>query len=262
MECRDYVKALTIFLKYRVENPERRVGSQRLRILTIRRRCGREPSAVVEEYTEMRLGQLTIGGTARGAPRKQLSAVLTAIVGLLGLLCLNPAAALAESDSGDWVKGVFGNSVTASRASKLGGPVTSTERRASRSKGTQVASLGTSRTDESPSRRAPVTSGRSGNVNWVASSGCLNGTLRSVLNNLAASYGSITVSSTCRSASHNRRVGGAPRSMHLSGDAADFRIHGNVGAAYASLRSNGSVGGLKHYGGGLYHIDTGARRSW
>jgi hypothetical protein len=28
------------------------------------------------------------------------------------------------------------------------------------------------------------------------------------------------------------------------------------------LRSNGSVGGLKHYGGGLFHIDNGARRSW
>jgi hypothetical protein len=30
----------------------------------------------------------------------------------------------------------------------------------------------------------------------------------------------------------------------------------------AYLRSSGMVGGLKHYGGGLFHIDTGARRSW
>jgi hypothetical protein len=30
----------------------------------------------------------------------------------------------------------------------------------------------------------------------------------------------------------------------------------------AFLRSHGSVGGLKHYGGGLFHIDSGPRRGW
>ncbi len=225
----------------------------------------------------MRLGQLSTRGTATRNPIfKDLRPMLAAFaVATAASLAAQPA--LAEGDSDQWIKKVFASSQSASGVSNLGGPMTSSEsrsRRAARSaltssddqpqsrrsKGTQVASLGTTRTDESPRRRAPVTG--SGNVSWVASSGCLNGSLRSVITGLASSYGGVTVSSTCRSAGHNRSVGGAPRSMHLSGDAADFRIHGNVGAAYASLRSNGSVGGLKHYGGGLFHIDTGARRSW
>ena len=59
---------------------------------------------------------------------------------------------------------------------------------------------------------------------------------------------------------HNRRVGGARRSWHLTGNAADIRIWGNVRAAARYLRS--VAGGYKHYGGGLFHIDTGPRRSW
>lgn len=104
-------------------------------------------------------------------------------------------------------------------------------------------------------------SGGGGGVRWVASASCLNPTLRSVVNAMAQ-YGGVTVSSTCRSHSHNRRVGGAPRSLHLTGNAVDFRVHGNVSAAYAALRSMPGVGGLKHYGGGLFHVDTGARRSF
>jgi ribosomal protein L37AE/L43A len=55
---------------------------------------------------------------------------------------------------------------------------------------------------------------------------------------------------------------GNQKSYHLSGDAVDLRVFGNIGATYASSRGHGSVGGLKHYGGGLFHIDTGPRRSW
>lgn len=102
----------------------------------------------------------------------------------------------------------------------------------------------------------------SGGVRWVASSGCLNGSLTAVINQVAARFGSVTVNSTCRSRRHNARVGGAHKSKHLTGNAVDFRVRGNVSATYAYLRSSGSVGGLKHYGGGLFHIDTGARRSW
>lgn len=101
-----------------------------------------------------------------------------------------------------------------------------------------------------------------GGVRWAASSSCLNGALVSVINQVAANFGSVTVNSTCRSRRRNARVGGAHRSKHLTGDAVDFRVRGNVRAVHAFLRSNGSVGGLKHYGGGLFHIDTGARRSW
>lgn len=128
-----------------------------------------------------------------------------------------------------------------------------------RSRGVEVASLGDSYV---PSRRpAPSLSG-GGGIRWVASSGCLTGSLRSVISEVAQRFGSVTVNSTCRSRGHNARVGGARHSHHLTGNAADFRVHGNVGAVYSFLRSHGSVGGLKHYGGGLFHIDTGARRSW
>ena len=128
----------------------------------------------------------------------------------------------------------------------------------SSSGGVKVAALGKDTYDYKPKK--PSITG--GSVNWVASSGCLDGSLKSVIYQVASNYGPVTVSSTCRSKSRNAAVGGAPRSKHLSGDAADFRVHGNVGATYAFLKSNGSVGGLKHYGGGLFHIDNGERRSW
>lgn len=111
-------------------------------------------------------------------------------------------------------------------------------------------------------RRAHAPSRASGGVSWSASQGCLNGRLRGVVYQVAARFGSVRVNSTCRSRASNRRAGGAGRSHHLSGNAVDFRVFGNVRAVAAYLRSNGSVGGYKHYGGGLFHIDTGARRSW
>ena len=122
----------------------------------------------------------------------------------------------------------------------------------------KVAALGNAAYSYSP----PKQSITGGGVRWVASASCLVGSLRSVVAQLAANYGSVTVSSTCRSKKHNRRVGGARHSHHLTGNAVDFRVHGNVRAAYAFLRSHGSVGGFKHYGGGRFHIDTGPKRSW
>ena len=115
--------------------------------------------------------------------------------------------------------------------------------------------------DERPTRSRGSLSG-GGNVSWVASASCLDGGLRSIVASIASNFGPVTVNSTCRSSSRNPSVGGAAKSYHLSGSAVDFRVHGNVAAVYASLRTNGGVGGLKHYGGGLFHIDTGPRRSW
>ena len=60
---------------------------------------------------------------------------------------------------------------------------------------------------------APAKSLTGGGVRWVASASCLNGTLRSVVAQVA-SYGSVTVNSTCRSKSHNAKVGGASKSHH------------------------------------------------
>lgn len=115
---------------------------------------------------------------------------------------------------------------------------------------------------ERPAARSRGSLSGGGNVSWVASASCLDGGLRSIVASIASNFGPVTVNSTCRSSSRNRSVGGAEKSYHLSGSAVDFRVHGNVSAVYASLRTNGGVGGLKHYGGGLFHIDTGPRRSW
>ncbi len=192
----------------------------------------------------------------------RLGRFLTFAAGLLlAAMVISPEAAMAD-DSGDWLNRVFTTSTEAkfkAKPSRLGGPITETPRRSSnRSKGVRVASLGGS---YAPSPKpGPSLSGGSGKVNWVANSGCLNSTLRGIVHTIAATFGAVTVNSTCRSAAHNRRVGGATRSYHLTGDAVDFRVHGNWGGALSRLRSHG--GGFTHYGGGLFHIDTGPRRTW
>ena len=131
---------------------------------------------------------------------------------------------------------------------------------ARKKKRVRVASLGDDNYEPRPSRKS--LSGGGGSVSWVASPGCLNGTLIGIVQEVAASYGGVTVSSTCRDHGHNASVGGAKHSQHLTGDAVDFRVHGNVSGAIAFLNNNGSVGGFHHYGGGLFHIDTGPSRRW
>ncbi len=123
----------------------------------------------------------------------------------------------------------------------------------------QLASLGAALPAPGPAG-LPSLSGES--IRWVASPACLASRLRAVLGQVAAHFGPLTVNSTCRSPSHNRRVGGAPRSYHLTGSAVDFRVRGNYGAVLAFLARLRTVGGLKHYGAGVFHIDTGPRRTW
>jgi len=153
-------------------------------------------------------------------------------------------------------KGRRGGSSSETKSAPVASSSSSEQAPRPSSKGTRVASIGRSE-DYTPPKRS-ITGG--GNVTWVANAGCLASNLRSAINYVAQNYGSITVNSTCRSRSHNRRVGGASRSYHLTGDAADFRVRGNVRSAAAYLRS--AVGGLKHYGGGLFHIDNGPSRSF
>jgi len=131
-------------------------------------------------------------------------------------------------------------------------------RTAARRKGVRQASLGDSFTPDTRPRRS--LSG--GGVRWMANSGCLNSTLRAVIHQVASTFGSVTVNSTCRNRRHNARVGGAHRSHHLNGNAVDFRVRGSNRAVYSFLRSHGSVGGIKLYRGGFFHIDVGSRRSW
>lgn len=180
---------------------------------------------------------------------------VVALMALAGSVIGSGSALADEPGGGSWYRAAFKTTPTSSGYSALGySSSTSTSRAKSKSKGVQVASLG--------SYTPPTSYGGSlsggGKINWVASSGCLNSSLRGMISSVAANYGSVTVSSTCRSHSHNARVGGAKKSYHLTGDAADFRVHGNWGAAYSYLQS-AHYGMVKHYGGGLFHIDTGPK---
>jgi len=121
--------------------------------------------------------------------------------------------------------------------------------------GPVVASL-----EPTPPPAPPKASG--GPINWVASSNCLASPLRAVLSEVAALFGAVRVNSTCRSKAHNARVGGASRSYHLTGNAVDFRIAANTAAVSRFLLGKKAVGGFKHYGFGVFHIDTGPRRTW
>ena len=145
---------------------------------------------------------------------------------------------------------------SASRAARTESDSEEVKPKRGASRGRQVASLGRDSDFSAPKPGRSLSGG--GNVRWVAESGCLNGSLRSAVASVAANYGSVTVNSTCRSAGHNARVGGAPKSYHLSGDAVDFRVSGNISGAASYLAGLG--GGYKHYGGGLFHVDTGPRR--
>ena len=184
----------------------------------------------------------------------------------LGLMCIlmvnvPGSRTMAAAPDGSWDAARERQQETsvewiAARSTQDPGDTTVKPRR--RSAGVQVASLGH---DKQPSLSdAPSVGG--GAVRWAASSACLNATLRRIVGEVAAAYGPVTVNSTCRSPSRNAAVGGARHSYHLSGSATDFRIQGNARAVHAFLSSNRSVGGLKHYGGGLFHIDVGPRRTW
>ena len=128
-------------------------------------------------------------------------------------------------------------------------------------RGVKVASIGNAAValPRKPKRKVSVTGGGA-RVQWVASSRCIPKRLRDAINYVARNYGRVRVNSTCRSRRTNRRVGGARRSWHLKGRAADIRVFGNIRKAARYLRR--VAGGYKHYGGGLFHIDTGPRRSW
>ncbi len=145
---------------------------------------------------------------------------------------------------------------SAARAAVAGAAAEEQAARPAAQRRTRVASLGR----DSVPTPAPQRSLTGGSIAWRANSGCLAGNLRNVIAAVAANYGPVTVNSTCRSRAHNRRVGGASKSWHLTGEAADLRVHGNVSAAASYMRS--AVGGFKHYGGGLFHIDNGAKRSF
>ncbi len=205
-----------------------------------------------------------------------------------GTIVLGAAAAVLTTSSaqaqnvGEWLSTSFASEQTRKPARRMGLGASRTERSresltggsrritssrkktrrtaaAKRKRGVQVASLGGSYTPKPEVGTSLAGRG----VKWVASSGCLNARLRAVVYEVASRFGPVTVNSTCRGRRHNARVGGARHSHHLSGNAVDFRVHGRgARGVYSYLRSHASVGGLKFYRRGFFHIDVGARRTW
>ncbi len=165
----------------------------------------------------------------------------------------------SAKSSKKYVKSKSQKSYASKPQKKLGGYAEETETPKKKKKGVKVAALGGDDYYVEPKAKKSLSGG---SVNWTADAGCLDGNLKAIIYDVASNYGPVTVNSTCRSRGHNAAVGGAPKSKHLSGDAVDFRVSGNISAVYAYLKGNGGVGGLKHYGGGLFHIDNGDRRSW
>ena len=94
---------------------------------------------------------------------------------------------------------------------------------------------------------------------------CFPTRLRSVLNKVRARYGATAiVSSGYRSKRHNRRVGGARRSMHVQCKAADIRVPGvNKYQLARFLKTIPAAGGVGTYGcNGSVHVDVGPKRQW
>ena len=96
----------------------------------------------------------------------------------------------------------------------------------------------------------------------LASVDCLAAPLRGVLAELACCLRPADGPVDLPRQTLNARVGGAKRSYHLTGNAVDFNMTGNYRAILAFLKGKKQVGGLKHYGNGAFHIDTGPRRTW
>jgi hypothetical protein len=92
--------------------------------------------------------------------------------------------------------------------------------------------------------------------------GCLPGNLKSVVADLSAKFGPVSLESTHRSRGRNFRAGGARHSLHLSCRAIDFRVRRHGRGVMAYLRGRPEVGGLKVYRNGIIHIDDGERRTW
>jgi hypothetical protein len=186
----------------------------------------------------------------------------------MGVLFVNPPASastnndpakIAHVPASDhpWIK----LGADRDEAQRLAG-ATPEEEITSRSEAVQLASLGGSDGgSDIPAERSSLSRGA---VRWGASPSCLDGRLREVIKQVASNFGPVRVNSTCRSHSHNAKVGGATHSKHLTGDAADFSVSRNKSAVLGWLRRHPSVGGLKLYAGGRghFHIDTGPRRPW
>ena len=93
----------------------------------------------------------------------------------------------------------------------------------------------------------------------------LNPRLVKLLHHVESHFGHrVHITSGCRSKKHNRRVGGARKSLHLSCKAADVRVASiSITRLKRFLRTLPGHGGIGTYcNKSIVHIDVGPRRSW
>ncbi|KQV33112.1 hypothetical protein ASE37_18785 [Rhizobium sp. Root268] len=95
--------------------------------------------------------------------------------------------------------------------------------------------------------------------------GCFQPELMGLLKNVEQHYGQkVIVTSGHRDVAHNASVGGAPRSRHISCEAADIQVPGvdkwELASYLRALPGRGGIGTYCHTQS--VHIDTGKRRDW
>ena len=93
----------------------------------------------------------------------------------------------------------------------------------------------------------------------------LHSQVTALLTRIQNHYGrDVEVTSGCRSQAHNRSIGGAHESWHLSCNAADIKVEGVSKYALAQYaRSLSGRGGVGTYcSDNSIHIDTGPSREW
>jgi uncharacterized protein YcbK (DUF882 family) len=90
---------------------------------------------------------------------------------------------------------------------------------------------------------------------------CLPNELRTVLADIAAQFGPVTVVSTTSLRTDNHAPGSARTKLHLACKAIDFKAQGRVPDMLSYLRSRPEVAGINSYRNGVIHIDVNERYS-
>ena len=210
--------------------------------------------------------------------RRPVNAVLygTAIISF-GLLASPVNAAICDVKSGAWpcysgkaeIANEIDNTVTTQptvrdqAGTKVRGSKKSRAKKRSRSK-SKVQSRRQAGLRRKASKRRYYGARRT-IVRRGANIGCIPGRLRGLMAKIRAHYGRpLIISSGYRSRRHNRRVGGARRSLHMGCKAIDFRIAGvskyKLARYVKRLTGRGGVG--TYCGKNIIHLDVGPRRTW
>jgi uncharacterized protein YcbK (DUF882 family) len=71
----------------------------------------------------------------------------------------------------------------------------------------------------------------------------------------------VSINSGYRSPEHNRKIGGAAKSLHMDGRAADIVVSGIAPAEVARVARELGAGGVKAYSTWV-HVDVGPVRTW